>query len=151
MSGAARSYRSTSWPPTSGLRRRGDSRVSWGDPDLAVEPVEAPGVPPPAPIDWAALYGNSHPVEVEVGFGKGLFLVNSAVANPGVNYFGVEIIRKYQLYATNRVASRGLANARTCWGDARRVLGRHVLPGTVAAVHVYFPDRGGRSGTRNGY
>ena len=34
-------------------------------------------------IDWPTLFGNAHPVEIEVGFGKGLFLANSAAANPG--------------------------------------------------------------------
>ena len=122
--------------------------VSWGDPTLAAGEADGDGheLPPPAdatppvPIDWPGLFGNAYPVEVEVGFGKGLFLANSAAANPETNYFGVEIIRKYQLIATNRLAVRGLTNARTCWGDAKRVLERHVVPGSVAAVHVYFPD-----------
>ena len=109
-------------------------RNTWGDPDH--DTLEAP----PQPIDWPALFSNANPVEVEVGFGKGLFLRTSAAANPGTNYFGVEIIRKYQLVATNRIATQNLTNARTCWGDARRLLERHVTPGSVAAVHVYYPD-----------
>jgi tRNA (guanine-N7-)-methyltransferase len=126
------------WPPAGGAA---DFRASWGDPALAAD-ADAPRPPelPPTPIDWATLFGNAHPVEIEVGFGKGLFLANSAAANPDTNYFGVEIIRKYQLAATNRLAAKNLTNARTCWGDARRVLGRHVPPASVAAVHVYFPD-----------
>ena len=123
--------------------------VSWGDPTLAARPTppdddnELPPVDDavaPVPIDWVEMFGNANAVEVEVGFGKGLFLANSAAANPGTNYFGVEIIRKYQLVATNRLAARNLTNARTCWGDGKRILERHVVPGTVAAVHVYFPD-----------
>ena len=37
---------------------------------------------PPAPLDWRVVFGNEHPVEVEVGFGKGLFLVTAAQACP---------------------------------------------------------------------
>ena len=33
---------------------------------------------PPERIDWADLFGNDHPVEVEVGFGKGMFLLNAS-------------------------------------------------------------------------
>ena len=99
-----------------------------------------PDARPPDRIDWRALFGNDRPVEIEVGFGKGLFLVNAGVARPDVNFFGIEIVRKYQLYATQRVAVRKLANVKTCCGDARRILRDLVPAGSVAAVHVYFPD-----------
>ena len=92
------------------------------------------------PIDWPLLFGNANPVEVEVGFGKGLFLVTTAEAHPEVNYFGVEWIRKYQLYATTRAAVRNLRNVRTCCADAKAVLREAVPPASVRTVHVFFPD-----------
>jgi tRNA (guanine-N7-)-methyltransferase len=95
---------------------------------------------PVVPIDWAALYGNTNPVEVEVGFGKGLYLVSAGSAHPQVNYFGIEIVRKYQLYATTRIAIRELANVKTCCADAKLVLANHIVPGSVRTVHVFFPD-----------
>jgi len=92
------------------------------------------------PVPWTTLFGNAHPVEVEIGFGKGLFLTTSGVARPDTNFFGVEIVRKYQLYATERVALRQLPNVRTCCADAKRILREVVLPESVAIVHVFFPD-----------
>lgn len=93
-----------------------------------------------APIDWAALFGNPNPVEVEVGMGKGLFLLNSAVGRPDTNFFGIEIVRKYQLYATSRFAVRELKNAKTVCAAAGWVFQNFVATGSVSAVHVYFPD-----------
>ena len=93
-----------------------------------------------AALHWPTLFGNANPVEIEVGFGKGLFLVTTGVAHPERNYFGVEIIRKYQMYAATRVASRALPNVKTCCDDAKRVLREFVPPASVAVVHVYFPD-----------
>jgi len=93
-----------------------------------------------SPIDWAALFGNANPVEVEVGMGKGLFLLTSAVARPDTNFFGIEIVRKYQLYATTRFAIRKLPNVKTVCADARWIFRQFVPPASVAAVHVYFPD-----------
>ncbi len=93
-----------------------------------------------APIDWPALFGNLRPVEIEVGIGKGQFLVESALRRPEVNFFGIEVVRKYQLYATTRCAIRGLANVRTACADARWVFRYFVAPGSVQAVHIYFPD-----------
>ena len=118
------------WVPT------GDAgRVRWGAGPSGDAPPE-----PPNRIDWGALFGNAHPVEMEVGFGKGLFLATSAAANPGVNYFGVEIVRKYQLLATARLAKRHLTNAKTCCADAARVMRDHIDAGSLSALHVYFPD-----------
>jgi tRNA (guanine-N7-)-methyltransferase len=105
----------------------------WGE-----RPTDAG--PPPEPIDWPVLYGNDNPVEVEVGFGKGLFLVTESAARPGTNFFGIEIIRKYQLYAAGRLASRNRTNVRTCSADAKLVLRDYVRPGSVEVVHVFFPD-----------
>jgi tRNA (guanine-N7-)-methyltransferase len=94
----------------------------------------------PEPIDWHATFGNPNPIEVEVGIGKGLFLLNEAMARPGTNFFGIEVVRKYQLYAATRYAIRKLPNVKTACADAKALLRDHVRTGSVAAVHVYFPD-----------
>ncbi len=96
--------------------------------------------PSPPTLDWAELFGNANPVEIEVGTGKGLFLLNAATARPATNFFGIEVVRKYQLYAATRYAIRNLPNVKTACADATVVLRDHVAPGSVAAVHVYFPD-----------
>ena len=95
---------------------------------------------PPAPIDWPALFGNNHPVELEVGFGKGLFLLTAALANPDVNFVGVEVVRKYQLFTATRLAKRQVPNVRLACADARLFLRDCVAAASVQAVHVYFPD-----------
>ena len=96
--------------------------------------------PEPAPLDPAAVFGNGRPVEVEVGFGKGLFLVTAGQACPEVNFLGIEIERKYTLFTANRLAKRGLGNVRVACGDARAWLRDRLPAGAVQAVHVYFPD-----------
>jgi tRNA (guanine-N7-)-methyltransferase len=107
---------------------------------LETPPPSGEGPPPAEMIDWQALFGNEHPVEIEVGFGKGLFLLTSGAAHPETNYFGIEIVRKYQLFTATRLAKRGLSNVRVMCADARQVLLERVAPGSVRAVHVYFPD-----------
>jgi tRNA (guanine-N7-)-methyltransferase len=92
------------------------------------------------PVDWAAVFGNEHPVELEVGSGKGLFLANAAAAEPGHNFLGIELARKYARRAAERVARRQLGNVRVVAGDARLFLARYVPPASLRAVHVYFPD-----------
>jgi tRNA (guanine-N7-)-methyltransferase len=105
-------------------------------------PLPAPAGPaaPPAFLDWQAVFSNANPVEIEVGFGKGLFLLNAAQSCPDVNFAGVEIERKYQLFTATRMAKRGLRNVRLACADARSFLRERVAAGSVRAVHVYFPD-----------
>lgn len=97
--------------------------------------------PHPSPLTpFLELFGNSNPIEIEVGTGKGLFLLHAATARPGVNFLGIEIVRKYQLYAATRYAIRNMPNVKTACADAKLVLRDFVPPASVAAVHVYFPD-----------
>ncbi len=99
-----------------------------------------PGAAAAGQIDWVAIFGNRHPVEIEVGSGKGLFILNAAQSCPGVNFFGIEIVRKYQLYTATRVAIRKLANVRMACADAKRIMRDRVPPNSVQAIHVYYPD-----------
>jgi tRNA (guanine-N7-)-methyltransferase len=85
------------------------------------------------------LFGNAHPVELEVGFGKGTFLVEIAPQHPEKNYLGIEIDRGLQLYVANRLAKRQLTNVRVAAGDAGRLV-EQLSPHSLSAVHVYFPD-----------
>lgn len=94
----------------------------------------------PTPLDWQALFGNGHPVEIEVGFGKGLFLLNQSRRRPETNFLGIEIERKYALLTADRLARRGAANVRLACTDALWLLRERVPAESVAAVHVYFPD-----------
>jgi tRNA (guanine-N7-)-methyltransferase len=94
----------------------------------------------PNPIRWSELFGNSNPVELEIGSGKGLFLVNAATANPGHNFFGIEIAKKYAGLAAQRVVKNNLSNVRVWAGDAKPVIATMIPPQSVQVVHVYFPD-----------
>jgi tRNA (guanine-N7-)-methyltransferase len=92
------------------------------------------------PLCWPEFFGNEQPVEIDVGSGRGLFLVNSAEANPGINYLGIELEFREARRSARRLQKRELANARVLGGDARSAFIKLIAPGSVRAVHVYFPD-----------
>ncbi len=94
----------------------------------------------PRPWDAEALFGRSAPLEVEVGSGKGLFLRCVAADRPDVDFLGIEISQKYARFAAAAVAKRQLTNAVLVTGDAMRVFDELLGDGSLAAVHVYFPD-----------
>ncbi len=94
----------------------------------------------PIKFDWLNLFNNPNPVELEIGFGKGWFLLNATQANPNINYFGIEIIRKYQLYTATRLVKRNLKNVKVCCADAKSVVANSIPYGTLQAVNIFFPD-----------
>jgi tRNA (guanine-N7-)-methyltransferase len=92
------------------------------------------------PIDWREFFGNEQPVEIDVGCGRGLFLVTAATAEPGTNFLGIELDYREGRRAAKRLWKRKQPNARVLGGDVREAFGRYVPEESVAAVHVYFPD-----------
>jgi tRNA (guanine-N7-)-methyltransferase len=92
------------------------------------------------PIRWADFFGNDHPVELEVGTGRGLFLVNAGQQRPGTNFLGIELDFKEGRYAAKRLLKRALPNVRILGGDAKIALPKLIAQHSLTAVHVYFPD-----------
>ncbi|MDX2118553.1 MAG: tRNA (guanosine(46)-N7)-methyltransferase TrmB [Planctomycetota bacterium] len=80
------------------------------------------------------------PFEIEIGPGKGAFLVNQCPAAPGVNYLGIEWEGEIYAYAADRLRRRGVDNCRMLHGDANEFL-RWRCPAAIArVVHLYFSD-----------
>jgi tRNA (guanine-N7-)-methyltransferase len=93
------------------------------------------------PIVWRDLYGNDHPVELEIGIGKGTFLTEQAKARPDANFFGIEWANWFWRYTSDRLRRNGCAaNTRTVRAEALFFLREHVPDASLSVVHVYFPD-----------
>ena len=86
------------------------------------------------------LFGRRAPTELEIGFGKGRFILRSAQAMPERNFLAVELASKYYRMALRRADRRGLTNLKLMKGDALYLM-RHVLPdASLRAIHILFPD-----------
>src|SRR5688572_11547035 len=107
---------------------------------LIIEPIGLDIATLPRPIDWGALFGNDHPIELEIGSGKGTFLTEQARARPDVNFFGIEWANWFYRYASDRLRRNSCMNARMVRADAAFVLSQHVPAESISVVHVYFPD-----------
>jgi tRNA (guanine-N7-)-methyltransferase len=93
-----------------------------------------------APLDLPALFGNTNPVILEIGSGKGRFLLETAMERPDVNLIGIEKSLHYHRFIRNRFLKRDLRNVRLINHDAFEVLRKMVADASLAEVHVYFPD-----------
>lgn len=105
-----------------------------------VEPVGLDVERLPRPLNWAELFGNDHPVEMEIGTGKGTFLTGQAKARPDVNFLGLEWARWFWRYASDRLRRNHCDNARMVRAEASYFLAEFVPSATLSVLHIYFPD-----------
>jgi tRNA (guanine-N7-)-methyltransferase len=98
--------------------------------DLALSDLERPLELVPGRGAW----------EVELGFGKGRFLLARAAAAPERRLVGVEVAAEYYRRVVRAARRRGLENLLLLRGEALFLLAAVLPRGFAAAVHVYFPD-----------
>lgn len=96
-----------------------------------------PSTPPPT---WVGIFGNTNPVEVEIGFGKGAFLLALARNRPEHNFFGVELSKRRAFRLAHLVERDGPSNVIAIHADMACLARTMIWPTSVAVYHLYFPD-----------
>lgn len=96
--------------------------------------------PPEGDIDLAALVPGEGPLEIDVGFGRGMSVFERAKAAPDARLLGIEIKSKWAYRVDERRKRLGLDRVRVLWGDARDILGRAGPPSSVRRIFIHFPD-----------
>lgn len=92
-----------------------------------------------APLDPAAIFGNDHPVWLEVGFGGGEHLVHMAATHPGINIIGCEPFINGVAMLLGKIRAAGVGNLAVHPGDARDLM--DVLPeASIAKAFLNYPD-----------
>jgi tRNA (guanine-N7-)-methyltransferase len=92
------------------------------------------------PLNVATVFGNVHPVEVELGSGDGTFIAKWASQNPGRNFLAVERLLG-RLRKIDRKSRRlSLENLRAIRIEAGYFIEYLMPPRSIAALHIYFPD-----------
>ena len=98
---------------------------------------------PPAPdekLDFRGLFGDDGPVEMEIGCGKGGFILRRAMAFPDRRFFGIEWANKFYRYAADRMVRRQIPNVRLMRTDAALLVLDHLPPACLTMLHIYHPD-----------
>ncbi len=91
-------------------------------------------------VDWNKVFGRCAPLHIEIGSGKGTFIVNQSKAFPEINFLGIEWANKYYRAAVDRIGRWAIPNARMLRTDAATWIQEHVGDETVSQYHIYFPD-----------
>lgn len=121
------------------VRREG--RLTTGQQQALEQLFPRFGVPEGnAAIDFQQLFGNNHPVILEIGFGNGESLAQNALDNPGNNYFGIEVHRPGVGHLLMRTDELQLSNIRVSTQDAVDVIKDRLSANSLSGVQIFFPD-----------
>ncbi len=82
----------------------------------------------------------SGPIELDIGFGRGLSLFERAALAPQSRIIGIEVKTKLAYKAQERLEKHGIRNVTVLCGDAREILTRAEPSRSVARVSLHFPD-----------
>lgn len=94
----------------------------------------------PTPLDLDELVPGDGDWELEIGFGKGRYLLERAAMDPAVRFLGIELVSKYYRRVRDRAAKRGLDNVLLMRGEAQYLISAALPRAFARVVHVYFPD-----------
>lgn len=92
------------------------------------------------PVVFQELFGNIHPVEMEIGCGKGKFLIRRALENPGINFLGIDRVSRWMQRRMVQSTKRAIQNLHFRKAEARSFLLDAIAPKTISVFHIYFPD-----------
>jgi tRNA (guanine-N7-)-methyltransferase len=86
------------------------------------------------------LFPVSRPFELEIGSGKGRFLLERAAKHPDHHFLGIDYAWRFLREGHERAVQRGLSNLRFFKAEAAEVVSRLVPDGSIEIFHIYFPD-----------
>lgn len=91
-------------------------------------------------LDWRVLFGNDHPVELDLGAGDGGFAIAYAQQHPGINLLAVERLLGRVRKIEKRAGRAALANLRVLRLEFGYTVKYLLPPGSVSIAHILFPD-----------
>ena len=113
--------------------RKGATELLEAHPQYVIlNPADAKG-------RWQEIFGNDHPIHVEVGSGKGAFVSGMAKANPEINYIGVDIQKSVLSYALDKVLATDVPNIKLLWVDGSD-LTDYFEDGEIDRLYLNFSD-----------
>ena len=113
--------------------RKGATELLEAHPQYVIlNPADAKG-------RWQEIFGNDHPIHVEVGSGKGAFVSGMAKANPDINYIGIDIQKSVLSYALDKVLATDVPNIKLLWVDGSD-LTDYFEDGEIDRLYLNFSD-----------
>jgi tRNA (guanine-N7-)-methyltransferase len=111
----------------------------WADERLSQYPNYVIAEPTSHKGQWSQVFGNEHPLFIEVGTGKGRFITEMAKAHPDINFIGIEVFKSVIVSALDLLIEAELPNLKLLNADALN-LRDYFAKGEVDRVYLNFSD-----------
>ncbi|QCI20092.1 MAG: tRNA (guanosine(46)-N7)-methyltransferase TrmB [Buchnera aphidicola (Brevicoryne brassicae)] len=92
------------------------------------------------PLNFSSIFNSSDPVILEIGFGSGRSLVQTAMNFPDKNFLGIEVYKSGIGSCLNLAYIYKLKNLKIIYYDAIEVINIMILDHTLLTVQIFFPD-----------
>ena len=91
-------------------------------------------------LDLGAIFANSQPIILEIGFGNGDSLLQMAINQPETNFLGIEVYQAGVGRLVNQAHKHQLGNLKIINADALEVLKNNINSDSFKGVQLFFPD-----------
>lgn len=71
---------------------------------------------------WKEVFNNNNPICLELGMGRGSFIIEMAKTHPNINYIGIELDSSQTATAINKIGNQKINNLRMICADARNII-----------------------------
>lgn len=106
-------------------------QIIAASPFIVSEPWEYKG-------KWRELFGNDRPIEIEIGTGKGNFIIGKATTNPNINYIGIEKYDSPLVSAVKKLEETNLPNLKLVCFDALGI--ENIFDKEIDKIYLNFSD-----------
>ena len=86
---------------------------------------------------WNEVFGNNNPIMLELGMGRGSFIINMALAHPTVNYIGIELDKNQAAYAASNIKGN-IKNFKIINCDAKDII--DIFGKEINTIYLTFSE-----------
>lgn len=87
---------------------------------------------------WINIFKNNNPIDIEIGMGKGDFIINMAKQNPNINYIGIEMFDSVIVRAVQKLKDEEINNLKLIRMDAKEII--DVFDREIKTIYLNFSD-----------
>ncbi len=98
------------------------------------------GLEPTLDYDFKEVFGREAELIMEIGFGNGESLLAMAIANPAINYIGIEVHQPGVGHLLLKLDQFQVSNVRIYCHDAVEILEQRIADNSLSGVQLFFPD-----------
>ena len=87
---------------------------------------------------WASIFGNNNPICLELGMGRGSFIIDMALAHPNINYIGLELDINQTATAINNIGNKNIPNLKMICADALEII--NIFGKEIDTIYLTFSE-----------